>query len=102
VSHHGSSSQITLCNFKFSLVLKVYFSVSIVSLCAWSYRVAKRPRIPYLCRSFLQKSPISGGCFAERDVQLKAPYASTPSCSVCGLCHTQCAMGRLRLVNSLK
>jgi len=31
---------------------------------------------------FLQKSPTISGSFTERDLQLKAPYASSPLCNV--------------------
>jgi len=42
------------------------------------YRVAKMHRMPYLYRSFSPKSPIVSDSFAERDLQLKASYASSP------------------------
>jgi len=34
---------------------------------------------------FAQKSPIIRGSFAERDLQLKATYASMPPCSAYGV-----------------
>ena len=37
-------------------------------------------RIPYLYRSFLQKSSIICGSFCKRDLQLKASYTSSPLC----------------------
>jgi len=44
-------------------------------------------RMPYLYRSlstkepyFLLKSPVIGGSFAERDLQLEATYVSLPTC----------------------
>jgi len=45
------------------------------------YRVAKSLRVPYLYRSFAQKSPIISGSFAKNDPQLKASYAFSPPCN---------------------
>jgi len=44
------------------------------------YRMAQTHSMPYLYRSFLQKSPILNGSCAERDLQLKASYEPSPLC----------------------
>jgi len=51
-----------------------------------TYRVTKMHRMPCVYTSFSakepyipQKSPVIGGSFAERDLQLKVSYASSPS-----------------------
>jgi len=38
---------------------------------------------PIFLGHFLHKSPVISGSFAERDLQLKALYASSPPCMVC-------------------
>ena len=45
-----------------------------------SYRVATIHEMPYVYRSFPQKSPIISGSLAERDLQLKASCAFSPPC----------------------
>ena len=49
------------------------------------YRVAKthKDAFSFICH-LPQKSPISGGSFAESDLQLKAFYASSPPSTNCG------------------
>ena len=49
---------------------------------------------------FPQKSPMDSGSSAERDLQLKASYASSPACTICR--NFGKPMGWLRLVGSLK
>ena len=41
------------------------------------YRVAKRHRMPFLMGVVFTKEPTKSGSFAERDVQLKASFASS-------------------------
>jgi len=49
------------------------------------HRVAQIDRMSFIfVRHLSQKSPIISGSFAERDLHLKALYASPPSCSVHG------------------
>jgi len=38
-------------------------------------------RMPHLYGSYSVKSPTIDGSFAERDLQLKASYASSPPCT---------------------
>ena len=45
------------------------------------YRVAKTHKMPYLYRSFAQKSPITIGSFAKNYLQLITSYVSSPPCS---------------------
>jgi len=47
----------------------------------WPYRVAKTHRMPFLYRSFSQKSPAICESFVKIDLQLKASYGSAPRCS---------------------
>ena len=58
----------------------LYYKCAQVTFC--NHRVMKIHRMPYLHRSFPQKSPISSGSFAKNDLQLKATYASFSPCTV--------------------
>ena len=68
--------------------LRIYTYVHILceNLSSENCVITRRPR-PTGClifvRHFLHKSPIISGSFAERDVQLKAFYASWPPCTWC-------------------
>jgi len=63
----------------------------VILLCITSHIICiycaqtRRPRRPIGCLMFIghfpQKSPITGGCLAKNDLQFKASYASSPSCT---------------------
>jgi len=62
------------------LRMHVHICVCACGGCVYRYRVAKTHRIPCSTGHFLQKSPITNGSFAERDLQPKASYTSLPPC----------------------
>ena len=85
--------QMNVCIYEYiSMYIKVYIHASAVTLRIYTphtpriqihpvtYRVAKTHRMPYLYRTFSQKSPIIIGSFAKNDLQLKASYGSLPPC----------------------
>ena len=85
---------------------KQMFWFSFVDGCIFTtrvwYKVAKTHRMPSLLvftSHFPQKSPIISGSSAERDLQLKASYASLPPCR--RLCHNEGNIGGMITGNKI-